>query len=87
MNQTERRIYLIQSLLEEEPRYAGMRIPSNTDEQKRLLRSLMNIRMPHEADDEFYNIQNQYLTEENEKKGIVTLSDMEEVQHDIYIWQ
>lgn len=87
MNQTERRIYLIQRLLEEQPRYSGMQIPADKGEQKRLLRSLMNIRMSHEADDEFYNIQDQYLTETNNEKGVVTLSDMEEVQPDVYIWQ
>lgn len=87
MNQTERRIYLIQRLLEEQPRYSGIQIPADKSEQKRLLRSLMNIRMPHEADDEFYNIQDQYLTETNNEKGVVTLSDMDEVQLDIYIWQ
>ena len=87
MNQTERRIYLIQRLLEEQPRYSGMQIPADKSEQKRLLRSLMNIRMPREADDEFYNIQDQYLAETNNEKGVVTLSDMEKVQPDIYIWQ
>ena len=35
----------------------------------------------------FLRIQDEYLTEVNEEKGLVTLSDMVEVKHDIYIWQ
>ena len=46
MTQTERRIYLIQSLLKEQPRYADISIPAGEQEQKNLLRSLFNIRMP-----------------------------------------
>ena len=47
MNQSERRIYLIQELLKENAQYRGMEIPTNTEEQRLLLRGLMNIRMPH----------------------------------------
>lgn len=46
MNQTERRIYLIHELLTEQPEYARLQIPEEEDGQKRLLRSLFNIRMP-----------------------------------------
>lgn len=76
MNQNDRRRYLIEELLEERPEYENMQIPSDADEQKMLLRSLMNIRMPKEIDPAFLQIQDAYLSEENEKKGIVTLSDI-----------
>lgn len=46
MNQSERRNYLIQKLLEEQPQYAKMQIPGRCEEQKTLLRALMNVRMP-----------------------------------------
>lgn len=45
MNQSERRQILIRSLLKERPEYQKIEIPHNENEQKRLLRSLMNIRM------------------------------------------
>ena len=64
-----------------------MDIPSGKNEQKRLLRSLMNIRMPQEADPEFIKIQDEYLQQENEEKGVVTLDDIEEVCNDIYVWK
>ena len=64
-----------------------MQIPSDAGEQKMLLRSLMNIRMPGEMDHAFLQIQDAYLSEENEKKGIVTLADIREVQPDLSIWK
>lgn len=87
MKQSERRRYLIKTLLKEQPMYAKMQIPGSEDEQRNVLRSLMNIRMPGFISEDFLQIQNDYLAEVREEKGIVTLSDMEEVQKDIYIWQ
>ena len=87
MNQSERRRYLIERLLEENKEYGKPAIPINTEEQKKMLRSLMNIRLPKEIDDEFLKVQDEYLKEENAQKGIVTLEDMEELQPDIYIFK
>ncbi len=53
MTQTKRRLYLIRELLCEQSQYAGMQIPEDETGQKRLLRSLFNIRMPHPASEEF----------------------------------
>lgn len=79
MNQNDRRKYLMKELLKERPEYENMQIPSDAGEQKMLLRSLMNIRMPGEMDHAFLQIQDAYLSEENEKKGIVTVADIREV--------
>ena len=87
MNQSEKRKFLIESLLKEQPRYAEMQIPSGSKEQKTLFRSLMNIRMPGAADPEFLKIQDEYLQEIREEKGCVSPADMEEVQKDLYIWK
>lgn len=87
MNQSERRLFLIRRLLKEQPRYRNMQIPVGTDEQKSMLRSLMNIRMPDNIDEEFLSVQDEYLGQVNVEKGAVTLSDMEEMQQDIYIWK
>ena len=87
MNQDDRRKYLIEGLLKEQPEYENMQIPSDAGKQKILLRSLMNIRMPKKMDYAFLQIQDAYLSEENEKKGIVTLADIREVQPDLYIWK
>lgn len=87
MNQSERRRYLIDELLKENPQYQGMEIPTNREEQKQLLRSLMNIRFASPITDTFEQIQDEYLSEENEKRGIIKIEDLTEVQKDIYLWQ
>ena len=46
MNQTERRLFLIKNLLSEQTQYQNIIIPEDETKQKRLLRSLFNIRMP-----------------------------------------
>ena len=87
MTQMERRMYLIRELLKEQPRYEGMKIPESEDGQKRLLRSLFNIRMPHTAGQEFLAIQDAYLQEETRHKGITDLANLQPVQEGIYLWQ
>jgi O-acetyl-ADP-ribose deacetylase (regulator of RNase III) len=87
MNQSERRIYLIKSLLAERREYADVQIPENTDDQRRLLRSLMNIRLPGAIDEEFLKVQDAYFAEENARKGVVELKDMEELQPGIFLWK
>lgn len=87
MNQSEKRLFLIRRLLKEQQRYSNMRIPAGADDQKMMLRSLMNIRMPDVMDEEFLSVQDEYLLQVNAEKGVVTLADMEEMQTDIYIWK
>ena len=87
MNQSEKRLFLIKKLLKEQPRYAKMQIPVSVNEQKTMLRSLMNVRMPNHIDEEFLSVQDEYLQQVNAEKGVVTLSDMKEIQPDIYIWK
>ena len=85
MTQTERRTYLIEYLLSE--RGEKINIPSDEYDQKRLLRSLFNIRMPKETSGEFLQIQDEYLQEENRRKGITDIADLKPVQEGIYLWQ
>lgn len=87
MNQSENRRYLIEELLKEQPRYAHMQIPADAEGEKQLLRSLMNVRMPGAIRPEFLQVQDEYLKAVAEEKGVVTLSDMEAVQPDLYIWK
>ena len=70
MTQNERREYLIRALLSELPQYSDMKIPDQEDGQKKLLRSLMNIRPPRPISEEFLRIQDEYLGEEVERKGV-----------------
>ena len=87
MTQTARTKYLISALLKEQPQYSEIEIPSNEQEQKTLLRSLMNIRMPLPVTDEFLTVQDAYLQEEMRQKGITALSDLEPIQKGLYLWR
>lgn len=87
MNQYERRIYLIKYLIEENPEYLSINIPTEECEQKKLLRSLMNVRMPLEISRDFIEIQNQYLQKRAVEKGIISIDDLYEIDKNIYLWQ
>lgn len=88
MTQEERRLFLIDELLRETGRvsYAEPeRLPEQ--EQKNLLRSLMNIRMPAPADKKFLDVQDEYLKKAISEKGITRFSDLKPVEDGIYLWQ
>ena len=87
MTQTEKRLFLIQELLKEQPQYSKMEIPTNEQKQKVLLRSLFNIRMPLPVNDAFLDVQNAYLQEEIRRKGITKLTELEPIQKGLYLWQ
>ena len=87
MNQTERRQYLIRALLDEQPQYRRITIPSDEAEQRQLLRGLFNVRMPGRIGDEFLRIQDEYLQEETRQKGVTRLRDLTPLEPGIYLWQ
>lgn len=87
MNQLERRSFLIEKLLEEYPERKRPNIPEEETEQRLLLRSLMNVRMPAAISEEFLKVQDQYLQELQSEKIITQFSDLCPVQRDIYLWQ
>lgn len=71
MTHSEKRLFLIKELLSELPQSKDMEIPKDIEEQKRFLRSLMNIRSPHPIGTEFLKVQDEYLSEEVKEKGII----------------
>lgn len=87
MNQNERRIFLIQELLKEDKRYNDIEIPQDFEEQRALLRALMNVRIPKGINGEFIKVQNEYLQDETKRKGIVDIDDLEPIKNRIYLWQ
>jgi len=84
MDQKERRIYLTNYLLKEE----GYKdeIPKDEFSQRRLLRSLLNVREPKPISDEFLKIQDEYLREEALLKGITDAESLDYVD-DLTVWQ
>ena len=87
MTQKEKRLFLIKYLLNENSKYSNIVIPEEVEEQKRLLRSLLNVRMPQKVSNEFLEIQDSYLQEEISQKGITDISELEPIKNEIYVWQ
>lgn len=87
MNQEERRRFLIEELLRERLSCRRQEIPADTDRQKMLLRSLMNVRHPGAISQRFLEVQNAYLQEELTGKQIIRLSELTPVREGIYLWR
>ena len=86
MNQSERRLFLIQSLLKEFG-YQKQEIPGNVQEQKLLLRGMMNVRSPKGIDPEFLAVQDAYLQQAAMDKGITDAADLTPIQPGLFLWQ
>lgn len=89
MDQRERRIWLIRELIKEQTKCKSIEMPSDENEQRKLLRALFNIRPPMEASAEFIQIQDDYLTELAFEKGIVNANDLPTIASDsrLVLWQ
>lgn len=86
MTQDQRRIYLIKELMAED-RHKCTVIPTNIQQQKNLLRSLMNERNPAPVSEEFLEIQDEYLQAAIAEKGITNIDDLKPIAQDLYLWQ
>lgn len=87
MTQAERRLWLIKYLIDESPRYRELEIPSDKFEQFKLYRSLVNVREPKPASEEYLKIEDEFLQTENAEKGIVSISQAKDFGDGIYLWQ
>ena len=91
MTQNERRVFLIEYLLKENPGYRDVRVPDDEQERKNLLRSLMNVRPPAHTSEEFLRVQDEYLQEANRRRGITDIAQLKPVAAhgggNMYLWQ
>ena len=85
--QGERLRYLVRAFLQDSEGYAHLPVPPDEESRRRLLRSLMNIRMPRELPGDVLKIQDEYLTERAREKGVVTLSQIPVIRDGLSIWQ
>ena len=67
---------LIQYLIDEDPRYAEMRIPEDLQGKRDLFRALRNVRWPKPISDEFLRFQDEELQIQLQEKGIVDLNKL-----------
>ena len=68
--------YLLTYLLSEHPEWNDLTIPTDESEQFRLYRSLVNIRPAGKASDEYLQIEDAFLQEMTQRKGITKISDL-----------
>ena len=80
VSQNERLDYLLEKMKEDSVEYRNLKVLDDEQEKRRVLRSLMNIRMPRKIADEILQVQDAYLQEEAVRKGVVALSDIPTVK-------
>ncbi len=72
MTQNERLDLLVEEFKEDSVQYRNLETPGDTEGKKRILRSLMNIRMPKTMPAAVLRVQDEYLQERVKENGIVT---------------
>ena len=89
MNRFEQIQYLNRWLLDEMPEYKeqAAQFPQEPTAQRRLLRSLMNVRPPRHTDGAFLKTQDEYLQGETAAKGVTDIADLTPIQPGLYLWQ
>ena len=80
--------YLIKYLLDEDPQYSEIQIPSDLQGKRDLFRALRNVRPPRPASEEFLRLQDEELQEQLQEKGIVELTSNPTLQTPhLQLWQ
>ena len=87
MMENEKLNDLITYLLAESPELNSLTIPTNELEQFRLYRSLVNIRPAGKTSDEYLQIEDAFLQEMTQRKGITKISDLQPTENHIYLWK
>ena len=87
MTQEQRLDTLVEAFKADSVQYKDLQTPADTEGKRRILRSLMNIRMPKKLDDSVLTVQDEYLRERVLENGIVTLSEITVIRNGMSIWQ
>jgi len=87
VTQEERLDYLVEAFKADSGEYRNLETPDDTDSKKRILRSLMNIRMPRSMPKDVIRVQDEYLKERAAEKGVVSVSDIPEIKDGLSVWQ
>ena len=85
--QEQRLDTLVEAFKADSVQYKDLQVPADTEGKRRILRSLMNIRMPKNLDDTVLAVQDEYLQERIRENGIVTLSEIPVIRNSMSIWQ
>ena len=83
MTQDQRLDYLVEEFKADSVEYKDLQTPDDWMGKQRLLRSLMNIRMPRPMAPETLLIQDEYLQERAEERGTVRLDEIPPIAEDL----
>ena len=85
--QEKRLEYLLQEFKADSDDYKDLQTPTDQEGKRRLLRSLMNIRMPKPMGPDVLTVQDEYLQARIRENGIVPLSEIPVLRNGLSIWQ
>ena len=85
--QEQRLDFLVKAFKEDSVRYRDLPTPGDTEGKRRLLRSLMNVRLPGPLDPGVLSVQDDYLRERIREDGVTELADIPFVRDGISLWQ
>ena len=86
-NMQDLRLFLIRELLAEHPKLTHEAIPTSELEQRRLLRGLMNVRMPGLPSAAFLKAQDTYLQARIEENGITHFDELTPLRPHMFLWR
>ena len=87
MTQNGRLNYLVEEFKADSVQYKDLQTPKDAEGKRRILRSLMNVRMPRKMDEAVLAVQDEYLQARIRENGIVEPADIPIIRDRISIWQ
>ena len=87
ITQEQRLDFLVEAFKADSDEYKNHETPEDTGGKRRILRSLMNIRMPKKMSADVITVQDEYLRKRASDKGMVHLSEIPLIRDGISIWQ
>jgi len=87
MTQDQRLTWLVEAFKADSGEYRDLETPKAPEGRRRVLRSLMNIRMPRPLPVETLEVQDEYLRRRAAEKGVVELKDIPVIRDGISLWQ
>ncbi len=87
MTQNGRLDFLVEAFKADSVQYQDLPTPKDTEGKRRILRSLMNVRMPRKMDEAVLAVQDEYLRQRIRENGIVEPADILIIRDRMSIWQ
>ena len=87
MTQNGRLDLLVEEFKADSVQYKDLQTPKDAEGKRRILRSLMNVRMPRKMDEAVLAVQDEYLQARIRENGIVEPADIPIIRDRMSIWQ